>query len=76
MAEEVTVMRRLITLRTDGGKRFYVRLDNLGSGIDRLYRRWSREPDGWHCVDTGEIAQVSGLIFKRRPKSASERWRN
>jgi len=68
-------MRRLITLRTEAGRRVYVHLDNLGAGVDRLYRRWSREPDGWHCVDTGEVAQISGLIFNRRLKQPAPRWR-
>ena len=67
-------MRRLITLKTETGKRVYVRLDNFGAGIDRFFRRWSREPDGWRCVDTGELAQMSGLIFKRRQKLSARHW--
>lgn len=68
-------MRRLIRLKTEAGRRIYVHLDHFGAGIDGLYRRWSHEPDGWHCIDTGEVAQVSGLIFNRRPKPPSQRWR-
>jgi hypothetical protein len=54
-------MRKSITLRTGGGKRVHLRLDNWGVGTDKLFRRWTREPDGWHCVDTGEIAQRASL---------------
>ena len=66
-------MRRLITLKTETGRRVYVHLDNSGAGVDRLYRRWSRERDGWRCIDTGEMAQLSGLIFNRRPKPSASR---
>lgn len=53
-------MRKSITLQTSDGKQLALRLDHWGGGIDKLYRRWSREPDGWHCTDTGEIAQLAG----------------
>jgi hypothetical protein len=55
-------MRKSITLRTGDGKRIHLRLDNWGGGTDRLFRRWTREPDGWHCIDTGEIAQPASLF--------------
>lgn len=68
-------MRRLITLRTETGKRVFVHLDNVGSGIDKLYRRWTREGNGWRCVDSGEFAQLSGLIFRRVRKTPIQGWR-
>jgi hypothetical protein len=69
-------MRKLVTLRTETGKRISVHLDNWGGGIDRLYRRWMLEPDGWHCVDTGEIAQRASLIFGRLSKRhTGANWR-
>jgi hypothetical protein len=71
----VIAMRRLITLKTETGRRVYVHLDNFGAGVDRLYRRWNRERDGWRCVDTGEVAQLSGLFFNRRPKPSASHWR-
>jgi hypothetical protein len=69
-------MKRLITLKTDAGPRVYVHLDNWGAGIDRLHRRWTRESDGWRCVDTGEVAHPAGFIFGRmRKTSTALRWR-
>jgi hypothetical protein len=68
-------MRKLITLRTGDGKRIYVHLDNWGGGNDKFYRRWTREPDGWHCIDTGEIAHRTSLLG-RAVKSATMNWRH
>lgn len=58
-------MKKFITLRTDDGNRVFVSLDGWGAGIDRMHRRWSREADGWRCIDSGEFARHSGLLFKR-----------
>jgi hypothetical protein len=58
-------MKKFITLRTDNGQKVRVNLDSWGGGVDRLYRRWMREPDRWHCVDTGEAAHHTGLLFSR-----------
>jgi hypothetical protein len=58
-------MMKFITLRTDGGNRVFVALDGWGIGMDRMHRRWTREPDGWCCVDSGEFAHKSGLLFER-----------
>jgi hypothetical protein len=65
MAQEVTAMKKFITLRTDEGNRVFVSLDGWGLGIDRTHRRWTRETDGWRCVDSGEFARKSGLLFGR-----------
>ncbi|HEY1852803.1 MAG TPA: hypothetical protein VGG60_17410 [Candidatus Binataceae bacterium] len=58
-------MKRFITLRTDNGDRVYLELDGWGAGIDRHHRRWTRDPDGWRCVDSGDVARRTGLIFSR-----------
>jgi len=50
-------MKRYIKLTAQNGNRVRVHLDNSGSGVDSLYRRWVRNHDGWFCVDTGEFAQ-------------------
>lgn len=60
-------MRKLVRLKTNDGKRIFIHLDSWGGGIDRLYRRWTREHDGWRCADTGQMAHRAGLFdgFKR-----------
>jgi hypothetical protein len=58
-------MRRLVALKTESGQRVYIHLDNWGGGVDRLFRRWMREHDGWRCLETGEMAHRTGLIFGR-----------
>jgi len=71
----ITAMRRKIALRTDSGRRISISLDNWGGGVDRLFRRWTREYDGWRCVESGEFARQVGLFAslftadapKRRP---------
>lgn len=50
-------MRKVVVLRTPDGKRIPVTLENWGMGVDRLYRRWTREQDGWHCAETSQICQ-------------------
>jgi hypothetical protein len=68
-------MKKFITMRTDDGHRVFVSLDGWGAGIDRQHRRWSRESDGWRCVDNGEFAYKSGLLFRRtfRPLGIAHR---
>lgn len=50
-------MKRVIHLKTASGETVRVMLDNWGGGMDRRHRRWTLQPEGWHCVDTGEVAQ-------------------
>jgi len=66
-------MRKLVRLKTQEGERIFVHLDNWGGGIDRLFRRWTREHDGWRCVDTGQIARRASLFegFRR----STPRWK-
>ena len=65
-------MRRVVKLRTDDGEKIDLILDNWACGVDRLYRRWVREPDGWHCLETQKRANRRrlgwGLLFGRNPK--------
>jgi len=59
-------MKKVIQLKTASGETVKVVLDNWGGGMDRLHRRWTLQPEGWHCVDNGEIAQ-SLETFRSRP---------
>jgi hypothetical protein len=61
-------MKKVIKLRTADGQTVRVMLDNWGGGIDRLHRRWMLQPEGWHCVDNGEIAQTAGSFLARPVK--------
>ena len=56
-------MRRLMALKTEKGSRVVIHLDNWGGGVDRHFRRWTREYDGWRCVETGEGARKTSLLF-------------
>jgi hypothetical protein len=67
-------MRKLVRLKTQDGKRIFVHLDNWGGGIDRNYRRWTREHDGWRCVDTGQMAHPAGLFDGLR--KSTPRWKD
>jgi hypothetical protein len=58
----ISAMRRKIALRTNSGRRIAISLDNWGGGVDRLFRRWTREYDGWRCVETGEFGRQIGLL--------------
>lgn len=59
-------MKKAIQLKTASGETVKVILDNWGGGMDRLHRRWTLHPEGWHCADNGEIAQ-SLETFTSRP---------
>jgi hypothetical protein len=50
-------MKKVIKLKTTDGQTVKVMLDNWGGGMDRFHRRWTLQPEGWHCVDSGELAQ-------------------
>ena len=54
-------MRRSVKLRTSGGSKVRIFLENWGSGIDQTRRRWTLEDGYWQCMDSGETAQESGL---------------
>jgi hypothetical protein len=71
-------MRKSIRLRTADGRFVSLHLDNWGGGVDRLYRRWLREPDSsWRCVETGESASplTMGIFGVFSKPAAPPRWR-
>jgi hypothetical protein len=54
-------MRQIVELRTKTGSKFSIALDNWGSGMDVLMRRWVLLDGGyWKCADSGECAEASG----------------
>ena len=55
-------MKQTVKLRTSEGESVLVVLENWGSGLDDLLRRWTLEEDYWLCTDTGELAQKSGWL--------------
>ena len=56
-------MRKVMAVKTDRGKRVVIHLDNWGGGVDRQFRRWVREHDGWRCLETGELGRKTNLLF-------------
>jgi Flp pilus assembly pilin Flp len=54
-------MRQTVKLRTSEGDPVSIVLENWGSGLDRLMRRWVLVEDYWECVDTGSLAEESCL---------------
>ncbi len=54
-------MRRTVRLRTSEGLRVCIALEHWGSGLDDTLRRWTLADGYWECVDTGELAEESGL---------------
>jgi hypothetical protein len=66
-------MKKIIKLKTAGGQTVKVILDNWGSGIDGLHRRWSLQPEGWHCVDNGEVAQSQDSVMSHPMRLSTSR---
>ena len=54
-------MRRTVKLRTVEGNKVRIVLENWGSGLDQSMRRWILEDGFWQCLDSGELAEESGL---------------
>jgi hypothetical protein len=54
------VSKEILTLKTGDGYRVRIILDNQGSGLDDILRRWRFEDPYWRCIDTGELAEQSG----------------
>lgn len=48
------------TLNSNQGEEVSVALENWGSGLDELRRRWTLEADSWQCVDGRDFAEDSG----------------
>lgn len=53
-------MRQIVELQTKTGSRFNIALDNWGSGMDVLMRRWILLDGYWKCADSGDFAEESG----------------
>jgi hypothetical protein len=54
-------MKRTVKLRTNEGNKVRIVLENWGSGLDQSMRRWTLEDGFWQCLDSGELAEESGL---------------
>jgi hypothetical protein len=52
-------MVQAVKLRTSEGRRVRIVLENWGSGLDHLRRRWVRTDGYWECLDTGMRAAES-----------------
>ena len=52
-------MGQTVKLRTSEGRRVRIVLENWGSGLDHLRRRWVRTDGYWECMDTGMCAAES-----------------
>jgi hypothetical protein len=52
-------MGQTVKLRTSKGGRVHIVLENWGSGLDHLRRRWVRTDGYWECMDTGIRAEES-----------------
>jgi hypothetical protein len=55
-------MREIVTLKTGNGCRVRIVLDDQGSGLDDILRRWTFENPYWRCMDTGELGEQSGRV--------------
>jgi hypothetical protein len=53
-------MRQIVELQTRTGSRFSITLDNWGSGLDMLMRRWVLLDGSWKCTDGEGCAEESG----------------
>ena len=52
-------MGQTVKLRTSKGGRVHIVLENWGSELDHLRRRWVRTDGYWECMDTGMRAEES-----------------
>jgi hypothetical protein len=61
-------MKKAIKLKTSNGLTVKVILDHWGSGTDGLHRRWSLQPEGWLCVENGEVGQSQDSLISHPMK--------
>ena len=54
---------KLITLMKPTGEKLGLLLNDPGSGVDHLERRWVLESERWNCVETGETAERLSAVF-------------
>ena len=66
-------MKKVIKIKTASGQTVKLMLDNWGSGVDSLHRRWSLQAEGWHCVDNGELAQSQNSFMSHPMRLSSSR---
>jgi hypothetical protein len=66
-------MKKVIKIKTASGLTVKLMLDNWGSGVDSVRRRWSLQPEGWHCVDNGEVAQSQNSFMSHPMRLSSSR---
>jgi Flp pilus assembly pilin Flp len=53
---ESKLRKRTVELETSGGNKVSIVLENWGSGLDQMLRRWTLEDSYWLCKDSAEIA--------------------
>lgn len=53
-----------IALTKATGEKLRLVLNNYGSGVDRLNRRWVLDAGCWNCIETGEIAQRLPMLHR------------
>jgi hypothetical protein len=59
-------MKEIVTLKTGDGCRVRIVLDDRGSGLDDIMRRWRFENPYWRCIESGELGEQSGsAAFER-----------
>jgi hypothetical protein len=66
-------MKKVIKLKTASGQTVKVILDHWGSGTDALHRRWSLQPEGWYCLENGEVAQSQNSLISHPMKLSPSR---
>jgi hypothetical protein len=59
--EKSQAMKQIVILQTSDGFTVRITLENWGSGLDHVLRRWTLEDGCWRCMDTGELAEESTL---------------
>jgi hypothetical protein len=50
-------MKRTVKPGTNEGNKVRIVLENWGSGLDHIMRRWTLEDGLWQCVDSGELGE-------------------
>jgi len=62
---------RSIALTKATGESLKLALNNYGSGVDRLNRRWVLDAGCWNCIETGETAERTPLLRRLFGESVS-----
>ena len=64
---ELKFMKRTVELQTNEGNKVCIVLENWGSGLDQMLRRWTLVDSYWLCIDSAEIARESLSGWSRGP---------